>query len=80
MSETLWGVIIGAVAAIFGGVVAQMISYGLNKKQERRKQRCDTYESILKLTMINPDLKILDLKEFATVVYENMPRVTNVCE
>lgn len=46
MSQTLWGVIIGALAAIVGGLISELFKYKLERKMFLFDKRAKTYETI----------------------------------
>ena len=45
MSESLVGVIIGAGAAILGGIIAQILNYSLSVKSMKREEKKKAYEA-----------------------------------
>ena len=48
MSETLLGAIIGAVAAIIGGIAGQIITYFIDKQKTKSYNKQLTYELVIK--------------------------------
>lgn len=75
MTEALWGVIIGAIAAILGGAITQFITYYFDKKKGRRKKLCETYEAINKAIIITTNMDYYNSDEFKRLSLEAVSKV-----
>ena len=67
MSDTLYGAIIGAVAAIFGGIAGQLLTHVLSKRTALLSEKKEAYEAVEKLlfdvVFIDNDLTNFQLGE-----------------
>ncbi len=82
MSETLWGVVIGALAAIAGGIIGELLKFLLETLRFRRDKKVEAYESIYKFSepgrfesMITGDFESMDMLSFAKVFEDSNAKV-----